>query len=120
MREYVTQKNLTSAIDRYGNEIKRVINVLNSHLKKKGGRCLVGDKVTYADLAFAPWSRAVPLLMPEWDFKSECPEYAAWLESLLERDAVQKIYAMDEFQMSRDARSRVEEAQNSTKDTVYN
>jgi glutathione S-transferase len=52
---YHPEKNLTSCLDRYGNEIKRVLGVIDAHLKKTGTEYLVGDKCTYADLAFVPW-----------------------------------------------------------------
>jgi len=52
-------EQIPSAQERYYNEIKRVTSVLDGHLKKqpKGadGPWLVGDKFSYADLAFVPW-----------------------------------------------------------------
>lgn len=39
--------------------------VLDAHLKKSGGEWLVGDKCTYADLAFVPWYWLCPAIMGE-------------------------------------------------------
>ena len=93
---YHPEKDLKSCLDRYGNEIWRVIGVIDSHLKKKGTPYLVGDKVTYADLMFVPWHwllLAKPFLMGE-DFQKEWeekyPEAWAWNQRLQERPAVKK------------------------------
>lgn len=43
-----------SAKVRYGNEVKRVADVLDDVLAKS--EWLVGDKCTYADLAFTMWN----------------------------------------------------------------
>jgi len=48
------EKNSESAIERYQNEIKRVLGVIDTHLKETGGEYLVGDKCTYANLAWVP------------------------------------------------------------------
>jgi glutathione S-transferase len=92
------QKNLTSAIDRYSNEVKRVTGVIDAHLKKQGTPYLVGDKVTYADLAWIPWQGMYGFMIPGWDYATEYPAFAAWAKSLVERPAVKKIYAQKEFQ----------------------
>lgn len=39
--------------------------VLDAHLKKSGGEWLVGEKCTYADLAFVPWYWLCPAIMGE-------------------------------------------------------
>ena len=101
--EYTTnmiQKNITSAIDRYAGEVKRVTSVIDAHLKKKGTEYLVGDKVTYADLAWIPWSGLVPFVLPDWDIAAEYPHYAAWNKKLTDRPAVKAISAHKDFQRS--------------------
>ena len=60
---YHPEKNLTSVLDRYGDEIWRVTGVVDAHLKKSGGEWLVGEKCTYADLAFVPWYWLCPAIM---------------------------------------------------------
>jgi glutathione S-transferase len=79
-----------------------VTHVINSRLRKNGTLYLVGDKVSYADLAFIPWQRSYEhFLIPEWDFKDEVPEFAAWRERLMEREAAKRVYAMEEFSIKR-------------------
>jgi hypothetical protein len=47
-------EKLPSAIERYTAEAKRILSVLDGALE--GRDWLVGDKMTYADLAFVPWN----------------------------------------------------------------
>jgi glutathione S-transferase len=49
---------IPSATERYRNKSHRVTGVLDSVLQKQ--EWLVGDNITYADLAFVPWQRAAP------------------------------------------------------------
>ncbi|KAI1862688.1 uncharacterized protein JN550_010025 [Neoarthrinium moseri] len=51
------QEKIPSAIERYNDQLRRVLGVLNQWLE--GRQWLVGDKITYADLAFAPWNDRV-------------------------------------------------------------
>lgn len=93
---YHPEKNLTSCLDRYGNEIRRVLGVIDAHLKKTGSEYLVGDKCTYADLAFVPWHWLLlspPQIMGEGfpqEWQKEYPTCWAWSERLLAREAVKK------------------------------
>lgn len=80
-------------LDRYGNEIKRVTAVLDSHLKKTGTGMLVGDKVTYADLAWVPWYWLLPAIMGEGiekELAEKYPSWSKWFQTLSERPAVKK------------------------------
>ena len=86
-------EKLPSAIERYSNEIVRVIGVVDAHLAKQKTDFLVGDKVTYADLMFIPYFRIVSLfLAPELDLSGH-KSYNAWLERLYARPAVARIRA---------------------------
>ncbi|KAK6384221.1 hypothetical protein LTR65_009793 [Meristemomyces frigidus] len=93
---YHSEKNLTSCLDRYGNEIRRVLGVVDAHLKKTGGEYLVGDKCTFADLAFVPWHwllTSPPHIMGEGfgkEWREEYPQAWAWNERLQARTAVAK------------------------------
>jgi len=90
---------LTSVIDRYIGEIKRVTGVIDAHLKKTGTPYLLGDHATFVDLAWIPWfNMATSFLIPGWEWKTEYPLFATWFGSLLERPAVQKTLAKEEFQ----------------------
>jgi len=93
------EKGLTSVIERFENEVKRVTGVIDAHLKKTGNPYVVGEKISYADLAWIPWYKLLgAFFLSDWNFEEEFPHFAAWRKSLLDRPAVQKIYAMTEFQ----------------------
>ncbi|KAI0550105.1 glutathione S-transferase [Xylaria curta] len=87
-------EKLPSAIERYTNEVKRVIGVIDGHLAKNGDY-LVGDKVSYADLMFIPYFKSVgkgPLTLMAKDVDtSQWVHYTAWMKRLHERPAVAKI-----------------------------
>lgn len=58
---------------------------------------LVGNKCTYADLAFVPWYVTVTTLLPREgeeaiDLNKDFPHYAAWFKGLLDRPAVKKAF----------------------------
>lgn len=75
--------------------------VLDSWLGREEGReWLVGDKCTYADLAFVPWDYFTPLILEaqgkEADLEvmqKEAPKWWKWKQALLERDGVKKALA---------------------------
>ncbi|KAK5175414.1 uncharacterized protein LTR77_000553 [Saxophila tyrrhenica] len=87
---------IDSCLERYGNEIRRVIGVIDEHLKKTGRQYLVGDKCTYADLAFVPWHWLLiqpPNIMGEGFAKEWEEKYPAawkWSQTLMQREAVNK------------------------------
>jgi glutathione S-transferase len=86
------EKGITSAIDRYRNEIKRVWGVIDRHLKKTGTEYLVGDKATYADLTFVPWDLlACKVTAEHVKVAEEFPTFYAWHEKLKARPAVQAM-----------------------------
>lgn len=96
LSQFHPEKNLTSVIDRYANEIRRVIGVIEYHLNKTGKEYLVGDKVCFADLMFLPWNNtALGGIMGE-DFNKEWqekyPKAWAWHQRLSEREAVKKTF----------------------------
>ncbi|KAL1626094.1 Transcriptional regulator ure2 [Diplodia seriata] len=94
------KQKVPSAVERYGNEIKRVTGVIDAHLKKQGTPYLLGDNISYADLVWVPWQSFYPMFgFDDWDWKTEHPSFAAWNERLAERPAVKKVYAKEEFQM---------------------
>ena len=80
------QEKLPSAVERYVNEIERVVSVLDRHLQQQ--EWLVGDKVTYADLAFVTWANMAPFLYQEGKIKGRYPAYHAWLAKLNDRPSV--------------------------------
>jgi len=87
------KEKLPSAQERYYNEIIRVNKVLDSALQ--GKEYLVGDKLTYADLAFITCYHSVarfPGLSTD-DLRFEAPNFSAWMDRLLARPAVAKVLA---------------------------
>ncbi|KAK8848416.1 glutathione S-transferase [Apiospora arundinis] len=81
---------LPSAIERYNNEVYRVLGVLDGCLK--GKEWLVGDHITFADIAFAPWNDRlddVTCCAPGEGFKG-FPNVKAWHERVTARPAWKK------------------------------
>ncbi|KAJ3548982.1 hypothetical protein NM208_g740 [Fusarium decemcellulare] len=86
-------EKVPSAIERYSNEIRRVIQVIDSHLKKQGTNYLVGEKITYADLMFVPYARSIKMtIAPEID-TSAWVAYESWLGRIYARPAVARVLA---------------------------
>lgn len=77
-----------SAIERYDNEIRRILGVLETVLAAKpaDAQWLVGDKMTFADMAFAPWNfRLSEVLTQPWDeVWAGFPHVRAWHERMVE------------------------------------
>ncbi len=75
-------------------EMKRVVSVLDGMLAKSPSGWLVGDKCTYADLAFFMWDENIePIMSPfkgEWD-AAKYPNWKKWHERMAERPAVKKV-----------------------------
>ncbi|KAA8571874.1 hypothetical protein EYC84_001828 [Monilinia fructicola] len=86
-------EKVDSAVERYLEQIKRVLYVLDKHLQ--GRTWLVGDKCTFADLSFVTWDLAIPWIfgdrVGELEIEKKYPNYFAWNKRLMERPSVQKI-----------------------------
>ncbi|EXJ61827.1 glutathione S-transferase [Cladophialophora yegresii CBS 114405] len=83
-------EKVPSAVERYVREVERVIGVLDGWLQKH--KFLVGDKLTYVDLAFVPWSAGVPWLDSDKTIDmAKYPAYSKWLGDMLARDSVKKV-----------------------------
>lgn len=81
-------EKIQSALDRYINEIRRVTSVLDRALKGKDW--LVGDRCSFADIAFLPWyqavtARVVPEILTEFDNVRD------WIERIEARAAIAKV-----------------------------
>lgn len=79
-----------SAIDRYESELKRVFGVLDRSLQ--GKQWLVGDKMTYADLAFLPWNSFLDAILgrPFDEIFDGFPNVRKWHERLAALPSWQK------------------------------
>ncbi|KAI1400081.1 glutathione S-transferase [Hypoxylon fuscum] len=83
-------EKIPSAIERYNDQLKRVLGVLESWLENR--QWLVGDKITYADWAFVPWNdriNDVIFCKPEDKFVG-FPNVQAWHERMISRPAWKK------------------------------
>ncbi|KAI0903460.1 glutathione S-transferase [Ustulina deusta] len=80
-------EKIPSAIERYANEVRRILGVLETVLSKKPAdvQWLVGDKMTFADMAFMPWnSRLSEVLSLPWDeVWKDTPHVRAWHERMV-------------------------------------
>lgn len=70
-----------------------MLGVVDAHLTKQQSPYLVGEKCTYADLAWVTWDSLLGWLVPELDVEKEFPVFAAWNKRLMARPAVKKVLA---------------------------
>lgn len=94
--QHLHPEKIPSAIERYSNEIRRVLGVLDGVLAAKAKAAghagpedpvwLVGDKMTFADMAFVPWNfRLSEVLLQSWDeVWAGLPYARAWHERMIE------------------------------------
>ncbi|KAA8648583.1 hypothetical protein EYZ11_006719 [Aspergillus tanneri] len=88
-------ERLPSAVERYVNEIKRVSGVVDKWLE--GREWLVGDRLSYADLAWVAWQvLAQKALKSEGYDESEFPRLQAWLTRMKEREKVKEMLEKNE------------------------
>lgn len=84
------------------NEIKRVHGVLDGHLATR--KWLVGDKCTYADLAFITWQETAVKLSQEhagyFDTEKDFPHVAAWMKRMADMPRVGKLLQEREEKMA--------------------
>ena len=76
--------------ERYVNESKRLLNVLEGRLKDR--KYIMGDEYTIADIATFPWVRGARETYKAHDAfeMDKTPAVMEWLERCLERPAVQR------------------------------
>ncbi|KAE9363690.1 hypothetical protein N431DRAFT_489575 [Stipitochalara longipes BDJ] len=81
--------------NRYKDQIKRVSQVLDKHLKATGKEYLVGDECTYADLSFVTWDILIPWIFGDeaegLQIEKNYPSYYTWNQRLMQRASHQKI-----------------------------
>lgn len=83
-------EKLPSAQERYNNEVKRILGVLEQSLT--GKQWLVGDKCTFADLVFVTWNERLGRAMGVLDSDplKGFPNVHAWHDRMISRDSFQK------------------------------
>ena len=98
-------EHVPKAIERYAKEINRVTGVLDGHLARQkeehagsaggDGPWLVGNKLSYADLAFIPWQTRVAMALEKEEFDADSyPNVKEWLGKMNSREAVKKAMEM--------------------------
>ncbi|PYH63253.1 short-chain dehydrogenase/reductase [Aspergillus vadensis CBS 113365] len=89
--------NLPTAITRYQREVHSILSVLNTILKGKSW--LVGEKCTYADLAFLPWNYQLGMLIrsdDNHDILGLYPWVKAWQERMEVRESWKRTMVLRE------------------------
>lgn len=92
-------EQVPSAIERYVKEINRVSGVLDGHLAQQkqehggsDGPWLVGNKMSYADIAFIPWQSLASLLLGKDEYNDDdYPHVKEWLGNMTSREKVKKV-----------------------------
>lgn len=84
-------EKLPSVQERYSKELHRVLGVLETALQANGGGVLVGDKLTYADLAFVWWNEMTQIAAgTAVDPLEGFPGVLAWHKRMKDRDSFKK------------------------------
>ncbi|KAH8433777.1 glutathione S-transferase family protein [Aspergillus melleus] len=84
-----------TAVQRYVGEMRRVSGVLDKWLEHR--KWLVGEKMSYADLAFIPWQNAAKSMLGDYGFdETKFPNVCAWLARMNERPVVKELIAIQE------------------------
>lgn len=92
-------ERVQSALDRYVQEIRRVSGVLDKILA--GGDWLVGNRISYADLAFVSWYNAAKgMLSNEGYDENEFPNMSAWLARMNSRPVVRDLVVKQDAMMA--------------------
>ena len=81
------------AIQRYVDESRRLLEVLNTHLE--GREWIAADQYSIADMAIYPWARAYPWAKVSID---GLPNLNAWFDRLDARPAVQRALTIPKAQ----------------------
>lgn len=91
---YHSEKNLTSVIERYREEVKRINGVLEGVLEKNGG-WLVGGKCSAADLSFIIWTDVVvnwkPVMGDGFNLAQQFPTVNKWFEAMMALPGVDSV-----------------------------
>jgi glutathione S-transferase len=89
-------EQLPAVQERYADEIKRILGVIDTHLSRTGRQYLVGDKLSFVDLMFVPWDtlRAMVLMTPSFEetVKDQYPQFHVWEQRLQSLDSVKKAH----------------------------
>lgn len=87
---YAPEK-IAYAIERYGNEVKRLHGVIDKRLAQS--EYLAGDEYGIADMASYPWIEVYNGLKPDY---AAFPHLKRWHDAISARPATQRAYALKE------------------------
>lgn len=77
-------------VERYQNETRRVLSVLNSALE--GKEWLVGDRISVADVAFLQWNTSADRIILGAEFiDKEAPNVRRWMNAMILRPAIAQV-----------------------------
>lgn len=93
-------EQVPSAVERYIKEINRVSGVLDGHLAQQkqehggsDGPWLVGNKFSYADIAFIPWQASVSRILEKDEYnEDDYPHVKEWLSKMISRETVKTVF----------------------------
>ncbi|KAJ5112716.1 glutathione S-transferase Ure2-like protein [Penicillium argentinense] len=103
-------ERVQSALDRYIKETRRVSQVLERILAHR--EWLVGDKISYADLAFVSWQNAAKNMLSDVGYdENEFPNVASWLERMNSRPVVRELIVKQDKMMAEKLKAATEALQ---------
>lgn len=80
------------AVERYGKEMCRILDVLEGMLSKGENGWLMDGKFTIVDLSFFPWHFfALGALLPEDKKPQDWPAVWSWHSRMQEMDFIQRV-----------------------------
>lgn len=82
------QEKVPYALNRYTNEAKRLLGVLETQLSKHA--YVAGDDYTIADMAIYPWINTLRTFYQQEALLTDTPHIRAWFDKVGARPAVQK------------------------------
>ncbi|KAK4497658.1 hypothetical protein PRZ48_010311 [Zasmidium cellare] len=82
-------EKVQTAIDRYGNEMLRIVGVMDKQLSKT--KFLAGEEITYADLMWVPYF-IVAWRVPDVVWEERFPSWGRWWKEIQGREAVEKVW----------------------------
>jgi len=85
-------EKVPSAVERYKNEIKRVVAVRDNFLRLNKAKYLVGGRLSYADISFVMWDAIISFVFTEGevDWEKTYPDWFAWHQRLVAVPGVKK------------------------------
>ena len=95
-------EQVPSAVERYCKEVNRVSAVLDGHLGRQkreyevkgetGGPWLVGNKFSYADLAFVSYQKIIGMILEKQEYnEDDYSHLKEWLDKMSSRESVKIV-----------------------------